>query len=563
MKPLNMTKRPCGVAAFVLATSLHFIAHAERTFVGILEADSYQSVIYGASAFSQVADLPIAQDVIKRMLTQNLALPSFNGVSSLDLLRIVQTVDPAQPFSDTNPANVAVIPLADSGSTVLGTYTAAYATHIEKGPFHFFEAPSNTNLAARVAVAVSGRHLLTSTSREALVWAWDNRSRLIDAPTQTIPGTLRVFVNPQRLADILGTRSEKTSTLINLDKLIRDFESLSFSLTLEGQALSFTVRGKPVAQSPLQSLEGALRPPAEQLWTGVPEKAFFVSLSACANPALWNAYLGDSGIPLLRPVSDLAPQEAFSGDRVLYVAATQSKQGLCFVQIEPVTQADAVRQAIQKLHTAKKSDGIELVRRPTRQIAKTSIESYEVHLLPPAATADGKPSNPSLFFTLASVFLKQAILEVAVSDGYLITVLGPVNTLEDELPNLAFKERPLTLNRRIGAQNAALNDKLCLGASLNVADLLRHVVAIMPGAKPEHLRVLPAGGDGATFGIGYSADNRTLTASLSIQSNEIAALQRINRDGREVLQELFFQVFTSQMSLLKEPGVTAPIKQAP
>ena len=34
------------------------------------------------------------------------------------------------------------------------------------------------------------------------------------------------------------------------------------------------------------------------------------------------------------------------------------------------------------------------------------------------------------------------------------------------------------------------------------------------------------------------------------------------RDGREVLQELFFQIFTSQMNLLKEPDA-APKKQAP
>ena len=200
---------------------------------------------------------------------------------------------------------------------------------------------------------------------------------------------------------------------------------------------------------------------------------------------------------------------------------------------------------------------------PARRTGDLQIESYEVDLNPPAAPANGeKPEDPSVTFTLASLFLKQAILEATVSNGYLISVLGPSDTLEDELPNLAFKDKPLTLNRRIGAQDPTLDNALHLGASLNVADLLRHIVAIMPGVKPEQLRVLSSGGDGATFGISQSED-RMLTASLRIQSNEIAALQRMNRDGREVLQELFFQMFSNQMMNLKSAAPSEAKKQGP
>ena len=547
---------------FALTATLAALAHCangERAFVGILEADSYQSVIYGASAFSRVAELPIALDLINSTLMLNLALPSFNGVSSTDTMRVVQTVDPSLPLGEGNPANVAIMPLTDTGATVLGTYAASYTSRKETGPILVFEHPKDTNLASRVAVAATGRFLLTSTSREALVWAWENRTRLTEAPPQTIPGTLRMLVNPQRLADILGTRSEKAASVVNIDKLLRDFDTLSFALTLEGQSITLNLRGKPVAGSALQSLMSALRPPTARLWNGPPDNAFFASLSACDNPKLWNPYLGDEQIPLLRPVAGLVPEEMFTGDRLLYLSPTKTKSGLCLVQVEPVKDADAVRLAIQKLHTVKMTNGLELIRKPTRQAANLQIESYEVNLRPPAAPANGgKPADPSLVFIVASLFLKQAVLEATVKDGYLMTVLGPADVIEEELPTLAFRDKTLNLCRKIDAQGETKDSNLYLGASLNVASLLRHIVSILPGVKPEQLRVLSTGGDGATFGIG-KGDGQTLTASLRIQSNEIAALQRMNRDGREVLQELFFQIFSSQM--MNQQAAPADVKK--
>ena len=530
------------------------VSRAERLFVGIMEADSFQSVIYGASAFSRVADLPIALEMVNGALAKNMALPSFAGVSSQDTLRIVQSVDPALPVSADNPANVAIIPLVDNGAVLLGAFAAAYKSRTPSASVTLFENPSDTNLLPRVAVAISGRHALTSASRGALAWALENRTRLIDAPSQSIPGTLRVLVNPQRLADLLGTRSEKAAPVVNIDKLLRDFETFSFALSMDGQALALTVRGKPNAQSALSTLADSLRQPQERFWLGLPGNAFFSSLSACDAPKLWDAYLGTTRIRLLRPVTGLAPQEAFGGERLLYLAPTSDKKGLCFVQIEPVTNTAAAREAIQKLHTVDTKDGLVLKRETPRRAGNTQIETYGITLQQPAAEAGsaGKPAEPSTLLTLLSVFLRQAVLETAVADGYLITVLGPAHSLEHELPNLNFPAKPLTLNRRISGQDTALGGNLNVGSSLQLASLLRYIVSIMPGVKPEHLRVLPSGGDGATFGISQSEDH-TLTASLRFQSNEIAALQRINRDGREVLQELFFQMFSSQMMNLQTP----------
>ncbi|MEI7902212.1 MAG: hypothetical protein WCK89_18325, partial [bacterium] len=365
---------------------------------------------------------------------------------------------------------------------------------------------------------------------------------------QNIPGTLRVLVNPQRLADLLGTRSEIASTFLSVDKLLRDFETFSFSLTLDGQALALTVRGKPRTQTALSTLASALRQPQKRFWSGLPDNAFFASLSSCQSPTLWDAYLGTTRIRLLRPIADLAPQEAFGGERLLYLSPTPNKEGLCFVQIEPVTNAAVVRVAIQKLQTVDAKDGVILKREAPRQEGNTQIETYSIKLQPPASVTNSvaPPAEPSTLVTLLSLFLKQAVLETAVTDGYVITVIGPANSLTHELSSLTFPEKSLTLNHMISGQDAALAGTLNIGSSLHLAALLRYIVSIMPGVKPEQLRVLSSGGDGATFGICQSEDH-TLTASLRFQSNEIAALQRMNRDGRAVLQELFFQMFTSQM----------------
>jgi hypothetical protein len=534
----------------------------ERLFVGTLEADSLQSVVLGASAFSRVAELPFALELINSFLLENLSLPSSAGVSPTDPFRIIQTVDPSQPLSAVNPANVAIVPLVDDGSVLLDAFSDAYGKRTENGPVRLFEQPKATNNAPRVALAIVGRHALVSPSSEALVWAWEKRAKLIEAPPQTLPGTVRVLVNPQRFADVLGTRSEKTASFVNIDKFIRDMEELSFSLTLDGQALTLAMRAKPAAEGPLRTLVTSLRPPAAPLWNGLPGNAFFASASACDAVKNWAPFLGQEQLRLIRPIEGLAPAEAFAGDRLLYLAPTKTKHGLCFVQIEPLRNPAPVRAAIEKLHTRQTSDGIGLSRRPARKAGAVTVETYDIVLTPPQAakTADGKTEEPSVVFTLAALFLKQAVLETAATDTYLITVLGPERAIDDELSRLAMTPQSFTLNRQIETLDPLVTPPLCAGASLHVANLLRHIVSLVPTVKPEQLQALSTGGDGATFGLSRGSD-QTITASLRMQSNEFEALQRMNRDGRDVLQEVFFQMFSNKLMDQKGPSIDELKKQ--
>jgi hypothetical protein len=536
-----------SLTPFLLAAAAALQApelRAERLFVGVVEADSCQSVTLSVSAFGRYADLPGAADYADAALASALSVPSLAIVAPTERLQVVQTLDLAQPRSDSNPANVAIVPLGVARDAFLNAFRSAYSAHRRSGPFTVYERPSDTNLPARVAVGVEARYAFTSPSVEALQWAWDNRARLVAAPAQSLPGTLRALANPQRLADALGGYADQAAPLLNVEKLIRDFDTLSLSLSFEGQAVTATLCGKPSAGAALERLVHATFQPSDRFWRAAPSGAFLSSVSANREPALSDDYLGALRLKLLRPAAGLLPADAYTGERLLYVAPTADKRGVCVAYVEPLTNAPLAAAAIKRLDGVKVDDAITLKRGSGRTSRGAAVEAYTFSARPPAA---GKQqAEPDVLSTLLSVLLRDAVLETAVWSGSLVTVVGSTNALDDVLDELASPGATLSLRQRISVQDSALSQGLLAGGQLRCAGLIRHLVAIMPGVQPEHLRVLPESGDGLSLGFEVDGDGR-LVASLRIQTNEIAALQRINRDGREVLQELFFQMFSSRL----------------
>ncbi|HRR34473.1 MAG TPA: hypothetical protein P5026_10265 [Kiritimatiellia bacterium] len=530
-----------------------FCCRAERLFVGILEADSIQSIHYGAAAFSRVSDLTLVQQQVQARLAQALLLPEQTGIAMSGPLKIVQSVDSDVPPAPDNPATVAIIPLADDGTMIRQAYATTYAQHKTQGDFTLYEAPTDTNRAPFVAVAVADRHLFTSLSLSALTWAWQHRSKFLEAPAQSLPGTVRVLVNPQRMADLVGTRSAQAAGIVDLDHLLRDCETCSFSFTLEGAVLGLSLRATAKQGSALDALLSSWRLPSEMLWHAVPDNAFYMSLGAVDRPDLWTPFLGTLRHRLLTPISDRLSSQTTTGDRLDYIVSTRNGKGLCWVQLQPVKDSVAAQVAIRALADADSTNSVSFKHLNQRTAGGTAIETYAITLKPAEpmqATASGA-ADPSLSHMLLSLLLKRAVLECAVHNGHCITVIGPEGAIDEQLPPASFTVRPLPLNRRIGVQDPALNPELTFGGCLRAAELIRHTVTIMPEIKPEQARLLPRGGDGMTFGI--VRNERTLTASLRIQSNEIAALQRLNRDGRAVLQEVFFQILAKQMMEREKP----------
>ncbi len=539
------------VMCTVLSTA--FACRAERLFVGILEADSIQSIHYGATAFSRIANLPLVQEQIQTRLAQTLLLPGYTGIAASAPLRIVQSVDSDAPPAPDNPANVAIIPLADDGTMIRQVFAIAYAQHKAQDDFTLYELPAETNRAACVAVAVADHHLFISVSLPALAWVWQNRAKFLEAPAQTLPGTFRVLVNPQRMADLTAASTAQAAGVFDVDRLLRECESLAFSFTLEGAALALTVRATAKKGSALDALLASWRVPSEPLWHAVPDNAFFMSLGTADRPDLWTPFLGKQRHRLLAPTSGRLPPPAATGDRLDYIAPTRNGKGLCWVRILPVKDPEAARIAIRSLAEADGTNSISFKHLRQRESGGTVIETYAVTLNPIQPTHAGRTQDaPSLSHILLSLLLKRAVLECAVHNGHCVSVIGPENAIDEHLPPAVFAKQPLPLNRRIGGQDPALSPDLTLGGFLRAAELVRHALTIMPEIRPEQARRLPRGGDGANFGIMHNG--RTLTASLRVQSNEIAALQRLNLEGRAVLQEVFFQIFANQMMDAKQPA---------
>ncbi len=539
------------IASLILLAALS--CRAERLFVGILEADSIRSIHYSTAAFGRVADLPLVQEQVRTRLDQALLLPAHTGIAVAAPLRIVQSVDPDTPPAPDNPASVAIIPLADDGTLIRQAFLAAYAQHKTQGAFTLYAAPSDTNRAPHVAVAMTDRYLFTSVSLPALTWIWENRSKFLDAPPQSLPGTFRVLVNPQRIADLAGARSAQAADAVDLDQLLRECESLSFSLTLEGAALGLTLRATARQGSELDALLASWRVPSEPLWHAVPDNAFFMSFGAIDRPSLWTPFLGKQRHRLYAPTAGRLAPQAMAGDRLDYIVPTRNGKGLCWVQLLPLKDQEAARNAIRSIaDTNSTTNSVAFKHLRQRESGGTTIETYAVILQQPAPPTQAQggataptTASPSISRILLSLLLKRAVLECAVHNGYCVIALGPEGAIDEQLPPATFAKRPLPLNRRIGGQDPALTADLTFGGLLRAAELIRHTVTIMPEVKPEQARLLPRGGDGALLGV--IRNDRTLTASLRVQANEIAALQRLNREGRAVLQEVFFQIFAAQM----------------
>jgi hypothetical protein len=543
---------PRALAAIILCAACY--GRAERLFVALVETDNYMSAVYGISAFTRSAELPADPDLVKERFASVLALPSFEGVSPRDPLRVVQTVDLSMPISVENPCNVALVPLADSGLTAQDFFKDTYASSTPLQNATLFKNPTVTNIAPQVAAVIYGKHLMVSRSPDALAWAWDNRVSLIGAPSQTSGITFRALVNPQRIADLSGKYTAFVAPVFNADSFLKDFERLSIDVNVDSQALTATLRGTPKPDTPLDKLAGVRMLPDGALWNTIRDNVFFAYVAASGPEMNWHAYRGNADLPVINPARSMLPPQAFSSDRALYLAISESRRGLCLVQIEPVKDRDAVKQAIKKLHTVSRKDGIVLQHGTPRQSDGSKIETYTISVSPtPPKNNTNVVHSASMLNTILALFLKQAVLETALVNDNLITVIGSPNSFNRKLAADLFAAKPIQLHRMLQTQSRSLSaDDMAVAGQLKASALLRHVVTMVPDIKPEQVRNFPAGGDGAFAGL-CIGQQRDIKATVRFSANEISALQRANRDGRKLLQDMLFQIFARQMMVTPQP----------
>jgi len=525
------------------------VGHAEPLFVGIMETESYAALELSVSAFANVTRIPELNQQLKAKTAQLTALPALEGFERNRRIRIIQIIDPSEPLSDTNPAHIAVIPIGDGGQEIERIFSEHYLNCTYwRSNITLYDKPVATNLAALVAVAKEGRFLLTSRSKEALLWICAN-TKLLNAPPLVQRGTLKFLINPQRSAALLNAQGDLT--LLRLFKpveILQELEMCSFALTLESQSLTVTAEAALLEGTPLRALAKKLQPPDVTLLNSVPAGAFLTSISRCSDPELWNRFalnLRDYAVPSL---TGLSTQELFTGERVHYLAPARDRKGFVFIQIEPLKDAAAVRSAIHTLaENASPASLVYLEKMPAEPAQTAASLCYKIRL-----RKRDEQSAPSAIYAIASLFIEHAYLELEIKDNQLITVIGPRNSLGDFISTLPGAPRTISLLNEIAVRNEALQQSLVSGTKLELTGLLRFAASLIPNITQEQLAILPEGGYGVTFGLIREKDT-ALRGSLQISADELAALKNIGTDGRELMQRLLMSMLVKRIEHMELP----------
>ena len=526
-----------------------FVCRGDHLFIGIMETESYHTLELSVSAFANVCRIPELNDLLKSKAVQLTALPVITGFEKKKRIRIIQTIDPTEPLSDTNPANIAIIPIIDGGKEIERVLTANYKNHSYwRSNITIYDKPVSTNLCELVAVVKEGRFLLTSRSKSALLWANKNKILLNAAPLKQ-KGTLKLLINPQRVAALLNAKVDPTLLqLLKPVEILQELEICNFAVTLNAQSLTITAEATPLAGTPLITLAKNLKKPDQTLLNSAPTDAFLASISKCEAPEIWNRFALNLQNYVVPALTKLNSKALFTGERVQYLAASQDKKGLIFVQIEPLKDAAAVQQAVNSLDKATASDTlISLEKIKPLPDQNESSCCYKLHL-----KKNEKKSAPSAIYTIASLFIQHAYLELQIKDNKLITVVGAKESMKEVINNMPGSTPNISLLKELSIKNKALGQNLLTGTKLELSKLLRFTASTIPNITKQQLNILPEGGYGSTFGLTKN-DDKTIKGSFQISSDEIAALKNIGTDGRELMQKLLISMLMQRIETMKLP----------
>jgi len=537
---INFMKITVAIIVLLITNSLCF---SDYLFLGIMELESYQNLELGVSAFANVCRIPELNDQLKAKSAQLTALPVLSGFEKNKRIRIIQVVDPNESLSEINPANVAIIPIMDGGKEIEDILDENYqARSYWRSNISVYDKPVSTNLFELVAVAKEGRFLLTSRSKTALLWTSENK-KLISAPPLTQKGTIKFLINPQRTAAVLNAKGD--SALLKLFKpveILQELEMCNLALTLDSQSLTMTAVASPLEGTPLTTLAMHLRTPDSALLNAIPDDAFLESISKCEEPEIWNRFAMNLQNYLLPSLTEMTTKKLFTGERVQYLAPSSDRRGLIFVQIEPLTDAEAVQTAIATLGRNEPADTpVTLERITMPDNAEQSHLCFKMNL----KENDAK-TTPSVIYTILSLFIQHAYLELQIKDNQLITVVGPKDSIKDALSNMANPPGNMNLLKEISVRNESFNENLNAGTKLELTKLLRFTASIIPHISQQQLAILPDGGYGSTFGL-IKENSNTIKGSFQISADELSAMKNIGTNGRELMQKLLMSMLMQRI----------------
>jgi hypothetical protein len=533
---------------------LCFTLRAEPIWVATVETDSLQSLQLSISAFTQTAALPGNEEDQTSLLQNLFMLPSLECINERETLRVFWVADSTRPLGTYgNPSPISVLPLKRDTKALDAYLFNSYKSKRSLLGTTTYSVPVSTNSPECVVIQDANRTITLAPSRTLLNWLQAQPIGLTSFLPRKTDDTLRLNFNPRILAELLPLKTQDNP----FTPLVHSCAYTGLGVNPDGRGCTVTLYIQPKATSVLDALLNDMPVPQPELWNAIPENAIFSTLYTEPAKTNWSAFINQSASNAFSTIfADLQP---FLGrERLFYLVPTRNTEGMSFVQIAPITNEGAVRDAIKKLGTRDNKTGFRLKHERTRKVLEQTFERYTLTYQPTGqkAITNAPTATTSISFaTVMPLFLRNAILEVTLKNGHLFAVASSASTIESACPNYPFPIQRLTLKQRIMTYSSSSN--IIAAGDISILEFLRQLIAMLASTDIQSKKLFSSLTDGFQFWLTREANNTT-ALSIRLAANEIASLQKAFREDREALQDTFFTLFTNQMQPVNEAPKQKP-----
>ena len=517
-------------------------ALSDILFLRCMEADNYRIISQKVTLFSKYADLEEEGKAFMDALDRAIRIPGKVGFSENEGLRIFTVADTSKKLTPDNPGTVVFIPLRASRDSVLKAFRKAYRQEkpLPRISGHLYTGAVSTHTPPSAAIAFTGLHAITAPSEEILQWAWKNREQLIHAPNQNIEGDIRLLLIAPRCADLLEYSAPALAAVPHLQENMRAFSTLLLSFSLNIQNLEIKIEGRPLPGSKGEKAIRSWQFLHTRRWAELPEPStrLFSLLSARLGTLSLETFSTPPYTRLLEPVRFPDPKQC--GDSpLLCLYPTEDDKGLMLVRTLPL-KPGAYPSEMCSLPEGKPVDGLVFTRLKGRSLKNgTEVARYRVSL--PKRESSKREIAP----TILSLLLHHAVLEASVTDKALVTVWGPdrADLIEQALRALRSPAPRISLDRKIRVEIPRMERELfTAGGSIYPIRLLKKLASITPSIPERFLDALPRSGDGIRWAMTKGAETDSILLAISVTTDEISNFQRVIREMRPALQEIFLSL---------------------
>lgn len=517
-------------------------SRGELIHVGTLESASPQSVVDSIVAFANRSTIELNTLEAQKHVVQFLKMPTLDGADLKGPMRGYMLTDPKILTNAFDFIFLNELPIAKEGMPIQRALANNYAREGVVEGITCMANPLNAMAPAALYCLVTNQRAWVSVSFDAVRWAQVSGLINSNPPPVRPAGEIAVELNPlkcqkaypQEFKSIFqpwcATQNPRAAP-----------KPLQVNVTISGTGVRLASTIFPLADSLWATM--AQRDPAavDALMRYVPEHAFASffygeNLMVRDTSTRTGAFL--TNLPLLK-------------ERVVYLAPTKNNQGFVLVQIARLSADADLAKICTLLDGAAVGNQLVLKRMAARKEGAQAIERFSF------AEYTGKATQSNAGFLEQGIefvtpLFRQGILEVMVKNDLLIWAVASESSVRTEMMFLPGAAAVKTVAQRIQAQNETLKGLPVAGFELSAVALFRHLVSILPGSKPEHVRLFPVNNYPAYGGMTVDASGRVMVSGF-VHPAEIAALLRVNRDGREVLQDLLFMMMTLQLQRPAEP----------